>query len=440
MEADIDDDYKNATTLLVERVPLPAEYYDCSSEPWGLTAFKIGTNVLIASSAFAHSILGHQNKLLLKLLGAPLLIMAIPYYAIRNAKAARYTTRTLIDHPNVDVIRTGWQIFGESRLVRLIASFQCPNIPVFEEQFVTADGSSLNKERTDPSDIGIYLFSVRPMECVQAGTWTNACTPLTTRMISCGLPSTRPVLLYIHGGGFFGRFIAKDFYNLTNWARVLGAVIVYVDYGLAPETHYPDSLTQCYTVYKWILNGGLGFSPGKIALFGESAGANMGAALCIRCIQDGIALPSGNVFMFPALNLHLSPSPSRFIHQNDPVLPRGILELALTTYYPSHGHSNQYKHNIHDPCVSPGLAEDSLLKKFPPTSLVVGDLDPLLDDSVDFYTRLSYLKVPSTLKIYPGLSHGFLIYGDLVPEAQTAIDETCERVQNCIRLRKETRK
>ncbi|KAG7401308.1 hypothetical protein PHYBOEH_002112 [Phytophthora boehmeriae] len=227
----------------------------------------------------------------------------------------------------------------------------------------------------------------------------------------------------------------KDFYNLTNWACVLGAVIVYVDYGLAPETQYPNSLNQCLTVYKWVLTGGLGFRPGKVTLFGESAGANIGAALCVRCIQEGIELPSGNTFMFPALNLHLSPSPSRFLHQSDPVLPRGILELALTSYYPSHGHSNQYKFNIHDPCVSPGLAEDALLEKFPPTSLVVGDLDPLLDDSVDFYTRLSFLKVPSTLKIYSGLSHGFLIYGDLVPEAQKAIDETCERVQSYIRLR-----
>ncbi|KAJ8554694.1 hypothetical protein ON010_g9787 [Phytophthora cinnamomi] len=280
MEADIDDDLKNATTLLVERVPLPAEYYDRSSEPWGFTAFKIGTNVLTASSAFAHSILGLQNKLLLKIFGPPLIVMAIPYYAIRNAKASRYTTRTLIDQPNVDVIRMGWQVFGESRLVRLITSLQCPKIPVFEEQFLAADGSGLSKKRKDASDIGIYLYSARPMESVKAGTWTNACTPLTTRMIACGLPSTRPVLLYIHGGGFFGRFIAKDFYNLTNWACVLGAVIVYVDYGLAPETQYPDSMNQCYTVYKWVLNGGLGFRPGKIALFGESAGMDFVSPEC----------------------------------------------------------------------------------------------------------------------------------------------------------------
>lgn len=45
-----------------------------------------------------------------------------------------------------------------------------------------------------------------------------------------------------------------------------------VDYGLAPETQYPTSLTQIMTVYKWMLNGGLGFKPDHIALFGESAG------------------------------------------------------------------------------------------------------------------------------------------------------------------------
>uniref|UniRef100_K3X0C1 Alpha/beta hydrolase fold-3 domain-containing protein n=1 Tax=Globisporangium ultimum (strain ATCC 200006 / CBS 805.95 / DAOM BR144) TaxID=431595 RepID=K3X0C1_GLOUD len=429
MESDIDDDLKNATTLLVERVPLPSEYYDRSSEPPGFTAFKIGTNVLTASSAFAHSVLGKNNKTLLRIFGPALLVMAIPYYAIRNVKAARYTARILIDHPDVDVIRLGWRLFGESRLVKFITKLQCPKLPVLKEQFVRSDGTGASKTRENESDIGIYVFSARPMASAQAGTWTGACTPLTSRMIACGLPTARPVLLYIHGGGFFGRFIAKDMYNLTHWAIKLGAVIVYVDYGLAPETQYPNSLNQCASVYKWILDGGLGFRPGKVALFGESAGGNIAAALCLKCIQQDVKLPSGNVFMFPALNMHLSPSPSRFLHQSDPVLPRGILELALNSYYPHHGHSNQYKFNIHDPLVSPGLAEDGLLAKFPPTSLVVGDLDPLLDDSVDFYTRLSHLRVQSSLKIYPGLSHGFLIYGDLVPEAQKAIDESCDRVQ-----------
>lgn len=228
MESDIDDDLKNATTLLVERVPLPAEYYDRSTEPFGFTAFKIGTNVLTASSAFAHLVLGRKNKRLLRIFGPVLLLFAIPYYTIRNAKASRYTTRILIDQPDVDVIRMGWRVFGESRLVRFLTKLQTPKIPVLEEIFVKADGSESTKSRQNESDIGVYLYSARPMSSAKSGTWTGAAVPLTTQMIACGLPSTRPVLLYIHGGGFFGRFIAKDFYNLSCWARVLGVVIVYV--------------------------------------------------------------------------------------------------------------------------------------------------------------------------------------------------------------------
>lgn len=249
MESDIDDDLKNATTLLVERVPLPSEYYDRSSEPPGFTAFKIGTNVLTASSAFAHSVLGQKNKTLLRIFGPVLLILAIPYYTIRNAKASRYTTRILIDHPNVDVIRLGWRLFGESRLVKLLTKLQVPKIPVTEELFVRADSSASSKRRESGSDIGVYVFSARPMESVKAGNWHGASSPLTSEMIACGLPTTRPVLLYIHGGGFFGRFIAKDIYNLTHWAIKLGVVIVYVGALLVYLTGSCDSVLLRWTLF-----------------------------------------------------------------------------------------------------------------------------------------------------------------------------------------------
>lgn len=228
MESDIDDDLKNASNLLVERVPLPAEYYDRSSEPFGFRIFKIGTNVLCASSAFAHSVVGEKNKKVYHLLGPILALFAIPYYAIRHAKAGRYTTRILIDQPNVEVIRMGWRIFGESSLMQLIARLQSPRIPAFKQGFVSADGSRFSEVRTTPNDIKIHLYSVRPISSVISGSWEDASTPLNPQMIDCGLPSAKLVLFYLHGGGWFGRFIAKDFYNLSTWATKLGAVIVYV--------------------------------------------------------------------------------------------------------------------------------------------------------------------------------------------------------------------
>ncbi len=139
-----------------------------------------------------------------------------------------------------------------------------------------------------------------------------------------------------------------------------------------------------------------------VILMHDILGGNLAAALSVKCILKGVKTPVGNVLVYPALNMHMSPSPSRFLHQSDPILPRGILELALNSYYSSHGDSTQYKQNIHDPCVSPGLADDHILRQFPPTHLIVGDMDPLLDDSVDFHTRLTQLSVVSSLQVCQG--------------------------------------
>ena len=125
------------------------------------------------------------------------------------------------------------------------------------------------------------------------------------------------------------------------------------------------------------MSGGMGFTPTKMIVFGESAGGNMAAALCLKLIQeDNATRPNGLVLVYPALNLHLSPSPSRFLHQNDPVLPRGVLELALNSYYPQH-QNNQYTSLLHDPLASPGAASTELLRLLPRTDILVGDLDPL---------------------------------------------------------------
>ena len=222
--------------------------------------------------------------------------------------------------------------------------------------------------------------------------------------------------------------------DLACWPKLDHTII---DYTLTPQSRYPSTLDEVHTVYKWVARGGLGFKPTSIAVFGESAGrrmevnstiskrwlgGNMVAAMCLRLIRDNHPQqPCGMLLNFPALNLHLSPSPSRFLHQNDPILPRGLLEMALDAYYPAH---SEITSRIPDPYVSPGVAPDDMLSQFPPTTIVVGDLDPLLDDSVDFDTRLRRLNIPGRLHVLPGLTHGFLICNAFVSAAQDAIDQS----------------
>lgn len=227
IEADIDDNLKSASALLIERVPLPFEYYDQSQEPFGLTLFKAGSNVLNASSAFAHYLVG-QNRFLYKYFGPILLIMAIPYYAIRHQKAARYTTRMLIDHPNVDIIRRGWGVFGNSKLACTLALLRAPKLAIRQLIYVNEQGTKAGESKKEKTDIPVYLYSPRPISSIKLGTWDNATTNLTNSLRLVGLPHSKNVLFYVHGGGFFTSFLAKDLYNLSEWAMSLGVLIVYV--------------------------------------------------------------------------------------------------------------------------------------------------------------------------------------------------------------------
>ena len=171
-------------------------------------------------------------------------------------------------------------------------------------------------------------------------------------------------------------------------------------------------------------------------VFGESAGGNIASAMLLKLAQapykDTCRQPDGLVLVHPALNCYVSPSPSRFLHQNDPILPRGILELALNSYDPDHGHIDQYAENIHDPFVSPGTAPDAMLLTLPRTTLLVGGLDPLLDDSIDFNTRIRRVGVKGKLYVMPRITHGFLTCGMYVPDAQTAIDKISEILFNML--------
>ena len=65
-----------------------------------------------------------------------------------------------------------------------------------------------------------------------------------------------------------------------------------------------------------------------------------------------------------------------------------------------------------------------MLEKFPPTKIIVGDLDPLLDESVDFNSRLQRLNVECELILLPGVSHGFTCHNGFVRAAQEAVDQS----------------
>lgn len=130
----------------------------------------------------------------------------------------------------------------------------------------------------------------------------------------------------------------------------------------------------------------------------------------------------GLVMWYPTLNMSQAPSPSRVLFVSDVLLPLPLTNAAAQNYCPNLADS-------FDPCCSPVFADDDVLSKFPQTYIMAAGLDPLLDDSVDFHTRLTRNKTPAKLKIWRGLPHGFLGMGLVNSEAASALSGSLDALK-----------
>ena len=224
------------------------------------------------------------------------------------------------------------------------------------------------------------------------------------------------LVFHVHGGGFVA---CSSFTHTTNtraWAIDTDAPILSVDYRLAPAFSFPIQLTECVIAYKWALANMslLGSTGERIIVVGDSSGGNLVTGLIIKAITEGFRVPDAAILIYPAMYLAMSLSCARVISVVDPMLNLKMLHALLPAYIPSdYGVENYY--------VSPALVPDSILAQFPPTRILAGQCDPLLDDSIYFYQRLKELRVDAEIVVFARVSHGFLNLNAIVVEADDAI-------------------
>jgi acetyl esterase/lipase len=138
----------------------------------------------------------------------------------------------------------------------------------------------------------------------------------------------------------------------------------------------------------------------------------------MRCIYEGIRVPDALALSYPATYLNTSPSPARLISMVDPMVNFTFLQMCSEAYIDKNGIGQDGELN---PFISPALIPDEILKKFPPTYINIGTLDPLFDDGIHIAKRINKFNGGRVkLDIYDGLGHGYLNLVDLVPEGLLA--------------------
>ena len=220
------------------------------------------------------------------------------------------------------------------------------------------------------------------------------------------------LVVYFHGGGHCIGSIGL----MDNLARELahgtGAVVVSVEYRLAPEHPYPEGLDDCEAVTRWALANAssLGVAPSRVAVAGESAGGNLAAAVTLRLRGDVDVPLAGQVLMYPGVDHDSSAHRSREEFAGI-VLTRASMDAYRERYAGGRDLS-------HDPFAAPLQAAS--LADLPPALVVLGGCDPLRDEGRAYATRLRDDGVAVEEVCFPGQPHGFINFG--LPAAAEAFE------------------
>ena len=219
-----------------------------------------------------------------------------------------------------------------------------------------------------------------------------------------------PTLLYIHGGGWCSGSIDLNEPATRGLCLESGWNIVSISYRLAPGHPYPAGLEDCLAAFGWLQTESptLGLRPGAIALGGASAGANLAMATNLALGARDVAA----LVLFYGVFGHDMNTDSYRAYRNGPGLTRARMVEIFGMYDPD-------RRRERDPLIAPLNAAD--LSGTPPACLIAAEHDVLLDDSRSMATALAQAGAPHTFHIEPGVTHGFINRGRLVPAARASV-------------------
>ena len=229
----------------------------------------------------------------------------------------------------------------------------------------------------------------------------SACGPVPIRILAPKNAPAQGVHLDIHGGGFYMDSAAHNDVRNRALADALDVAVVSVDYRLAPEHPWPAAPDDCEAVALWLLeNAASLFGTSRLTIGGFSAGATLALATLLRLRSNG----TGGAFAGAALQFGT--------YDLSAQTPAG---LKISDEY----FIEAYLGGVDDrtnPDISPIFGD---LQGLPPTLLVVGSRDVLLEDNLAMATRLSAAGNAVELRIYPESPHGFT--GHATRLAETAV-------------------
>jgi len=209
-----------------------------------------------------------------------------------------------------------------------------------------------------------------------------------------------PGILLIHGGGFVVGSVEAEHAGAALTAIRTGAVVVSVEYRLAPEHPYPAGVRDCYSALGYVAANAtdLGIDPDRVALLGTSAGGGLAAATALLSRDLGGPAICFQMLHIPELDDRLE-TPSMRAFVDSPVWNRPLAELSWRYYLGVITDADDVP-----PYAAPARAAD--LSGLPPAYISTAENDPLRDEGITYGLRLLQAGVSVELHQFPGTFHG----------------------------------
>ncbi|WP_287034070.1 alpha/beta hydrolase [Methylophilus sp.] len=220
-----------------------------------------------------------------------------------------------------------------------------------------------------------------------------------------------PLILYFHGGGFVLADSKTYEASIIALAQGTQAIVVAVDYHLAPEHPFPTQPNEAFAAYQWLRQhaGELNGDSNRIAVAGESAGGNLAAVVCLMARDKDVPMPIHQLLIYPLVNNDMQ---NASYQENAQAKP---LNAAMMQWF--------FKHYCQPMEASSPYAfpeKTNSLKELPPATVITAQIDPLYEEGKEFAERLQRDGVLVAYRHFEGVTHEFFGMADVVAKAREA--------------------
>jgi len=230
--------------------------------------------------------------------------------------------------------------------------------------------------------------------------------------------NSQRTIVYFHGGGWVLNFLDIYDASLSRLANQSNATIVSVNYQKAPEHPYPAPFDDCYSTLEWAISHKNELAlPSEIGVAGDSAGANLAAAVALKARDHQIEL-SFQFLIYPCLDRNFSTDSYR-ANATGYGLSTQAMQWFWEQYLPGNAHND-------DPYAAPQRAQS--FAGLAPAIIITAQYDPLLSDGENYLAALQNAGVSVSYRKFDGMIHGFFTNLAVTPTASTAIDWSAQEI------------